>query len=80
MSEMTKSETGFDPGNPERLIDEPFIDKAEVCRRLHMRARTVDTWMKNGRLVYYKMGKLVRFKWSEIEAHLAKTCRVVNEE
>lgn len=59
---------------------EPFIDKWEVCRRLSMKVRTVDAWMRSGRLVYYKMGRSVRFKWSEIEAHLASTCRIDNRD
>ena len=55
---------------------EEFIDKPEVGKRLGMRPRTVDDWMKRGLLPYYKVGRSVRFKWSEIEAHLGQTCRV----
>ena len=55
---------------------EPYIDKAEVGRRLGMRPRTVDDWMKRGLLVYYKANRTVRFKWTEVEAHLAANCRV----
>jgi excisionase family DNA binding protein len=55
---------------------EPFIDKAEVAKRTQMKVRTVNDWMKRGLLPYYKVGRLVRFKWSEVEAHLAQTCRV----
>jgi len=32
--------------------------------------------MKRGILPYYKIGRSVSFKWSEIEAALARTCRV----
>jgi predicted DNA-binding transcriptional regulator AlpA len=56
---------------------EEFIEKPEVARRLHKRVRTVDNWMKRGILPYYKIGRSVAFKWSEIEAALARTCRVV---
>ena len=55
---------------------EPYIDKLEVGRRMTVRPRTVDRWMKQGRLPYYKLGRAVRFKWSEVEAHLAKMFRV----
>ena len=41
-----------------------------------MRPRTIDDWMKRGLLPYYKVGRSVRFKWSEVEAHLAADCRV----
>jgi len=55
---------------------EGFIGKAEVARRLNKTLRTVDNWMQQGILPYYKIGRSVEFKWSEIEVHLAQTCRV----
>jgi excisionase family DNA binding protein len=55
---------------------EEFINKVEVARRLKKQVRTVDNWMKRGILPYYKIGRSVAFKWSEIEAALARTCRV----
>ena len=55
---------------------EPYIDKAEVGRRLGMRPRTVDDWIKRGILVHYKLNRSVRFRWSEVEAHLAANYRV----
>lgn len=59
---------------------EAFIDKAEVGRRTGMRPRTIDEWMKRGVLPYYKIGRSVRFKWSEVEARLQERCRVLHEE
>ena len=58
---------------------EDFIDKLEVSRRLGTRPRTVDSWMRRGLLPYYKLGKAVRFKWSEVEVHLSHECRVCRE-
>jgi excisionase family DNA binding protein len=55
---------------------EGFIEKPEVARRLNKTIRTVDNWMTRGILPYYKMGRSVSFRWSEVEAHLAQTCRV----
>ena len=55
---------------------EEFISKTEVARRLKKRTRTIENWMKQGLLPYYKINHSVAFKWSEIEAHLGKTCRV----
>ena len=55
---------------------EPYIDKGEVGLRTQMRPRTIDDWMKRGLLPYYKVGRSVRFKWSEVEAHLSANCRV----
>ncbi len=48
----------------------------EVAQRLGKTLRTVDNWMGRGILPYYKIGRSVSFRWSEIERHLAATCRV----
>jgi excisionase family DNA binding protein len=53
-----------------------FIGKPEVARRLNKTLRTVDNWMKRGLLPYYKIGRSVSFKWSDVEAHLKVMCRV----
>lgn len=57
-------------------VVEPFIGKEEVARRLGKKLRTVDNWMSRQILPYYKIGRSVSFKWSEIERALAATCRV----
>lgn len=58
---------------------EDFIDKAELCRRLKARPRTVDAWMQRGLLPYYKLGRAVRFRWSEVQSHLEERCHVCRE-
>ena len=58
------------------MLPEGFIGKTEVARRLNKTVRTVDNWMKRRLLVHYKIGRSVCFKWSEVEAHLAATCRM----
>ncbi len=63
---------------PKPSVEDPeaFLNKPEVSRRLQIPLRTLDHWMKRGVLPYYKLGRSVRFKWSEVERHLAQTCRV----
>ena len=55
---------------------EGFIGKTEVAQRLNKTLRTVDNWMQRGLLPYYKIGRSVVFKWSDVESHLTQTCRV----
>ena len=50
---------------------EPLIDKRVVASRMGFTVRALDSWMKRGLIPYYKIGRSVRFKWSEIERHLA---------
>jgi excisionase family DNA binding protein len=55
---------------------EPYIGKPEVAKRLNKTLRTIDNWMARGILPYFKIGRSVVFKWSDVEAHLSQTCRV----
>jgi excisionase family DNA binding protein len=64
------------PARPPAPEPEPYIDKKEAARRLGIKTRTLDDWMRRRLIVYYKVGRSCRFKWSEIERHLAETCRV----
>lgn len=72
---MVEAKTDMTTGQPSPP-PEGFIGKAEVAQRLNKTLRTVDNWMQRGILPYYKIGRSVEFKWSEVEAHLAQTCRV----
>jgi predicted DNA-binding transcriptional regulator AlpA len=54
---------------------EPYINKREVARRMGWTVRCVDNLMRRGLLPYYKVGHRVTFRWSEIQSHLAQTCR-----
>jgi excisionase family DNA binding protein len=54
---------------------EGFIGKTEVAKRLGKHVRTVETWMREGVLPYYKVRHAVVFRWSEVVEGLKK-CRV----
>lgn len=49
---------------------EPFITKPMVAERMDVEIRTVTRLMRRGVLRYYKVGPMVRFKWSEVESDL----------
>lgn len=50
------------------LAVEPYISKKEVAARLQKDLRTVNNWMRLKQIPYYKVGRTVLFKWSEVEA------------
>ena len=58
------------------VAPEAYITKAEAAERLKKDVRTVTSWMRQGLVPYYKIGRAVVFKWSEVEKQLAVTCRV----
>ena len=61
---------------PALPVAEEFINKAEVARRLGKTIRCIDNWMAKGLVPYFKIGRSVSFRWSDVVAHLATTCRV----
>jgi predicted DNA-binding transcriptional regulator AlpA len=64
------------PNVEKEITVEPFINKREVALRLGNTTRTVDNMMRRGMIPYYKLGYRVAFRWSEIQSHLAQTCRI----
>ncbi|MBI1178478.1 hypothetical protein GC207_13675 [bacterium] len=68
------------PGRPlpalGEVVTEKFITKRDVARRLGKTVRTVDHWMRRGLVPYYKIGRTVSFKWSEVERNLVENHRV----
>ena len=52
--------------------DEPFISKPETARRLGVCCRTLTRWMRRGVVPFYKPGRDIKFRWSEVQARLAQ--------
>jgi len=55
---------------------ERLLNTREVAAGLLIRPRTAALWARQGRLPSYRLGRLLRFKWDEVERALASTCRV----
>ena len=53
-----------------------YLTKREIAERLRKKIRTIDNWMRRGILPYYKIGRTVSFKWSDVQSHLDANCRV----
>jgi len=47
-----------------------ILEKHETAARLKISIRTLDEWMRSGRVPYIKLGKTVRFRWAAVLAHL----------
>ena len=58
---------------------EPFVTKPVVAERMGVEIRTVTRLMRRGVLRYYKVGPMVRFKWSEVEKDLREHFHVCFE-
>lgn len=64
------------PAASEASPSNVYLTKGEVAKRLGVKPKTVGEWANQGRLPAYRLGPYLRFKWAEVEAHLAATCRV----
>ncbi len=60
----------------DRVGFEPFITKPVVAERMDVEVRTVSRLMRRGVLRYYKLGEMVRFKWSEVEEDMREHFQV----
>jgi excisionase family DNA binding protein len=49
-----------------------LLTKKEVAARLGVSPRTVDQYMRSGRLCFLKLGKTVRFRWADVVEKLNK--------
>ncbi len=55
---------------------EGYIDKRACAKLLGRTVRSVDTYMALGIIPFYKLGRTVAFKWSEVDAHIKAHYRV----
>ncbi len=53
-----------------------ILSKAEAATRLKVSIRTLDAWMRIGRVPYLKIGKTVRFRWPDVLKHLNQNARI----
>jgi excisionase family DNA binding protein len=59
----------------EQVIDratDGLLSKKEVAARLRISPRTLDAWMRQGRLAYLKIGRTVRFRFPDVLEKLAR--------
>ena len=53
-----------------------LLTKAEVAAYAQCTTRCIDNWMRFGYLPYFKIGRTVRFKISDVDAYLNENFRV----
>jgi len=58
-----------------RPTGESYSTKQEVANVFSVTTRTVDAWMRDGKIPYFKIGRTVRFSLSDIRAYLEQNFR-----
>jgi excisionase family DNA binding protein len=51
--------------NANRASD-ALLTKSELAPKLKISGRTLDEWMRKGRVPFMKLGKSVRFRWPDV--------------
>jgi excisionase family DNA binding protein len=64
------------PGLTANASPDELLEKPETASRLKVSKRTLDAWMRDGRVPFLKIGKTVRFRWPEVVAHLENKNRI----
>ena len=57
-------------------VPEGYVDKRLLARQLGRTVRSIDTYMAKGIIPFYKLGRTVMFKWSEVDQHIQAHFRV----
>jgi excisionase family DNA binding protein len=45
---------------------ETVLTKRDIARELQLGRRTIDVWMRQGKIPYLKIGKTVRFRMQDV--------------
>ena len=56
------------PTTVEVATYDPVLTKRQLAAHFQVSLRTIDNWCQKGHLPHYKIGKIVRFKLSDIQA------------
>jgi len=48
------------------ITADEILDKPKLARRLQKSVRTIDAWMKRGRLPYINVGRSILFRWGAV--------------
>ena len=55
----------------DRASDDLLV-KRELAKKIRRSPRTVDLWMRQGKLPYLKIGKTVLFRWPDVLEKLSQ--------
>ena len=53
-------------GTQRDIAGEGLFTKFDIATRLKVAPRTVDSWMKKGKIPFLKIGKSCRYRWPDV--------------
>ena len=70
---VSKKIVSYDAGRRDERVKEQLLTPAQVGERLQLTERTVYEWLRDGRLLGLKLGRLWRIRPEDLEAFLDRT-------
>ena len=61
-------------------MDEPYVTIEELAKHFSMSVHTLRKWLQKGELPALKLGRVYRFRISEVEAYLKNKSQDLNDE
>jgi hypothetical protein len=61
-----ETNTTVKPLSPKEVEQLELLTKTQLAMRLQKTPRCVDAWMRRGRLPYFKIGRSVLFRWTDV--------------
>lgn len=58
-------------------VSDVYISKSELARRMGVTTRTIETWMRQSKIPFAKIGRTVRFHWGDVQHRLASRQQAV---
>jgi len=71
-AQETTTSTGKPHSEPVAGGPEPLWKKRETARLASVSTRTLENWTRQGRIPIFRIGRTVRFRWSDVAAALDK--------
>ena len=59
--------------------EDRLLTKEQAAEMFQVSTRTVESWMAAQRIPYFKIGRVVRFRWKDVMDHLTKTSYVARK-
>ena len=56
----------YDTESPVERASDGLLTKRELAIRLKVSVRTLDEWMRRGRIAYMKIGKTCRYRYADV--------------
>jgi excisionase family DNA binding protein len=59
--------------------EDGYISKSQLAARMQVSVRTVESWMQQQKVPFKRIGRTIRFDWSDVRDHLSRQSGVASQ-